>query len=81
MKAASKCPYSEFIWSLFFHNRIENGDFQDKSPYSVQMQKNTDQKNSEFKTFFTYFLAFKDIEPMTLFFKRYCIYFQHFNIT
>ena len=37
-----KCPNSEIFWSLFFPYI---------SPYSVQMQENTEQKNSEYGHF------------------------------
>ena len=40
-----KCPYSEFFWSLFF----PHSDW--ISPYSVLMQENTEQKNSEYGHF------------------------------
>ena len=44
---AWKCPYSEFLWSVFSRIRTEYGEILRISPYSVQMQENTDQKNSE----------------------------------
>ena len=40
-------PYSEFFWSVFSRIRIEHGEIRSTSLYSVQMQGNTDQKNSE----------------------------------
>ena len=46
-----KCPYSEFVWSVFSRIRTEYGDWQSKSPYSVQMVENTAQKNSEYGHF------------------------------
>ena len=36
-----------FFWSIFFRIRTEYGDLLCKPPYSVRMQKNKDQKNSE----------------------------------
>ena len=34
-----------FFWSVFSCIRIEYGDFHSRSPYSVRMRENTDQKN------------------------------------
>ena len=52
LKAYSKkCPYSELFWSAYPRIRTEYGDLQIKSPYSVQMRKNKDQKNSEYVHF------------------------------
>ena len=45
------CPYSEFFWSVFSRNQTEYGEIRNVSPYSVQMRKNTDQKNSEYRYF------------------------------
>ena len=42
---------SEIFWSLFCRIWNEYGDLQGKSPYSVRMQENTDQKNSEYGHF------------------------------
>ena len=36
-----KCPYSELFWSLFSRIRNEYGKIRSISPYSIQMQKNT----------------------------------------
>ena len=41
-----KCPNTDFFWSLFSSIWTEYGDLRSKSPYSVQMRENTDQKNS-----------------------------------
>ena len=46
-----ECPYLEFFWSVFSRIRTEYGEIQSISPYSVQMQENTDQKNSEYGQF------------------------------
>ena len=46
---AKKCPYSECFWSVFSRVRNEYGDLQSKSPHSVQMRENLDQK---IRTFF-----------------------------
>ena len=43
-----KCPYSEFFWSVFSRIRTECGDLRSKSPYSIRMWENTDQKNFEY---------------------------------
>ena len=36
------------FWSVFSHIRTEYGDLLRKSPYSVWIQENVDQKNSEY---------------------------------
>ena len=46
-----KCPYSEFFWSAFFRIWTVSREIRCISPYSVQMQKNADQKNSEYGRF------------------------------
>ena len=46
-----KGTYSEFFWSVFSRIRAEWGDLQSKSPYSVRMRENTDQKNFEYEPF------------------------------
>ena len=43
-----KCPYSEFFWSVFPRIRTEYGQIFRISPYSVRMQENAVQKNSEY---------------------------------
>ena len=45
------CPYSESFWSIFSRIRTEYGEILCISPYSVRMQENTDQKNSEYGHF------------------------------
>ena len=42
-----KYLFSEFFWSVFSCIRTEYGNILRISPYSVRMQENTDQKNSE----------------------------------
>ena len=42
------CLCLEFLCSVFFRIRTEYGDLQSKSPYSVRIRENTDQKNSEY---------------------------------
>ena len=46
-----KCSYSEFFWSVFPRIRAEHETIRSISPYSVQKQENTDQKNSEYGHF------------------------------
>ena len=46
-----KCPYSEFLWSVFSQIPIEYGEIQSISPYSVRIRENTDHKNSEYEHF------------------------------
>ena len=43
-----KCPYSELFWSVFSHIRIEYGEIQSISQYSVRMRENKDQNNSKY---------------------------------
>ena len=43
-----------FFWSVFSHIRTEYGDLLCKSPYSVLMRENTDQKKNPYlDTFYT----------------------------
>ena len=39
-----KCPNTEFFWSAFSCIRPECGSLRSKSPYSIGIQGNTDQK-------------------------------------
>ena len=48
-----KCPNTEFFLSVFSCIQIEYGDLLRKSPYSVRMQENTDQKKLHIWTLFT----------------------------
>ena len=45
------CSYSEFFWSFISRIRTEYGEIIRISPYSVRMQENPDQKNSEYGQF------------------------------
>ena len=45
------CPYSEFFCSAFSRIQTEYGDLRSKSPYSVRMRENLDQKYSEYGHF------------------------------
>ena len=42
-----KCAYSELFWSIFSRIRTEYWEILLISPYSVRMQENGDQNNSE----------------------------------
>ena len=42
-----KCPYSELFWSVFSRIWTEYGEIIRISPYSIQVQENTDLINSE----------------------------------
>ena len=46
-----KCPYSEFLWSVYSHIQTEYRDLSSKSSYSSQVKENTAQKNSEYGHF------------------------------
>ena len=46
-----KCLYSELFWSVFSSIRAKYGAILGVSPYSVIMQENTDQNNSEYGHF------------------------------
>ena len=41
-----KCQYSGFFWSILSRIRTEYAEIRSISPYSVQMQENTDQKKN-----------------------------------
>ena len=42
-----------FSWSVFSHARTAYGDLSSKSPYSIQMLENTDQKKLHIWIIFT----------------------------
>ena len=44
MTLRERCPNTEFFLVHIFRIWTKYGDFLSKSPYSVQMRKNTDQK-------------------------------------
>ena len=46
-----KCPHSVFFWSVFSRIPTEYWEIRSISPYSVRMQENMDQKNSEYGHF------------------------------
>ena len=48
-KVHEKGPYPDFFWFVFSRIRTEYGEIRIISPYSVQMWKNTDQRNSEYR--------------------------------
>ena len=60
-----KCPYSQFFWSIFSRSRTKYGEIQIISPYSVQMQENTDQKISEHEHFLRSGCIFQAITCMS----------------
>ena len=45
------CKYSEFLWYVFSRIWTEYRDLLWRSPYSVRMRGNTDQKNSKYGHF------------------------------
>ena len=49
------CQNTEFFWPLFSHILTEYEDLLRKSPYSVQIRENTDQKKLRIWTLFTLF--------------------------
>ena len=49
-----KCPNTELFYSVSFPIRTEYGDLRSKSPYSVQMRENTDQKKLRIWILFTH---------------------------
>ena len=60
------CPNTEFFWPVFFHIWDEHGDLRSKSPYSVQIRKNTDQKNPVFGHFSRSMIYMPESMPATL---------------
>ena len=50
-----KCSYSRFFRSAFSRIRIEWGEIQSLSPYSVQVRENTNQINSERQSLFSFY--------------------------
>ena len=50
---SKKCPYAEFLWSAFSCIRTKYGNLRSKSPYSVRMRENTDQKKLRIRTLLT----------------------------
>ena len=48
-----------FFWSVFSCIRTKYGDLRSKSPYSVRIQENTDQKKLRIWTLFTKCIVFK----------------------
>ena len=45
------CPYSELFWSAFSRIRTEYGEIWSISPYSGQMEENTERNNSKYGHF------------------------------
>ena len=46
-----RCPYSEIFWSAFSGTWTEYGEIRSISLYSVRMQENADQNDSEYGHF------------------------------
>ena len=46
-----KYPYSEFFWPAFSRMQSEYGEIRNIYPFSVQMQENGDENNSEYGHF------------------------------
>ena len=44
-----KCPFLDFLWSVFFCFWTEYADLQSKSPYLLQKRENTNQKFFKYK--------------------------------
>ena len=59
-----------FFWSVFSHIRTEGGDLFGKSPYSVRIRENTDQKKLGIWTLFTQRRQLQNV----MFFKQMQLY-------
>ena len=55
------------FWSVFSCTRTKHGNLRSKSPYSVQIQENTDQKKLGIWTLFTQLLAVVISEELYIF--------------
>ena len=53
MALREKCPNTEFFWSIFSCIWTEYRDLFRKSPYSIRIQENTDQKKLRIWILFT----------------------------
>ena len=51
LHGVKKRLYSEFFWLVISHNWNEYRDLPRKSPYSVRMRENANQKNSNYRHF------------------------------
>ena len=66
-----KCPYSKSFWSAFSRIRTEYGEIWSiclYSIYSIRMQENTDQNNSEYGQFLHSEAVFLIFNLITLFY-------------
>ena len=72
-----KCPYSEFLWSLFFHIRTEYGEILRIFPYSVRMQENADQETPNTDTFYAVYDP-KSFKPFRAYVPMCFNIFQYF---
>ena len=84
MKRA-QCPYSELFWSAFSRIQTEHGEILRISPYSVQIQENADQNNSEYGHFsrsareLSYTFLFWEMTGSE-FSASYTVFYFHFEI-
>ena len=62
-----KCPNTGFFWSVFSRIWTEYEDLLHKSPYSVQMRENTDQKKLRTWAIFTQRDVMAKRNPLFLF--------------
>ena len=62
-----KCPYSELFWSIFSYIRTEYEEILRISLYSVQMWKNMDHNNSEYRHFLRSFCVKYEIMRKIIF--------------
>ena len=69
-----KCPYSELFWPVFSRIRTECVEIQSIFPYSVRMQENAGQNNSEYG----HFLCSVTLN-FTLFKYRLCFAVHNYN--
>ena len=60
-----KCPYSEFLSSVFSFIPTEYRNLFSKYSYSVQMRESTDQKNFEYRQFLHSEVDFQACNNMT----------------
>ena len=73
-----KCPYSKLTWSLFCCIRTEYGEIIRIYLYSVRMQGNTDQNNSEYGQFLRSVYKHYVYQVGTCEFLTVCIYISNF---
>ena len=64
----------KFYWCLFSHISTEYGNSHNKSPYSVRMRKNTEQRNSNTD-------SFNEVIVTLMTPSRFCFNVDHFIFT